>query len=219
MPGSAASPLLDPAVHEVLERIRAAGSGPPPVRPSGQAAPGADRPRDPFAFTDYAFPIAPEQGDLLYLLARATGATRIAECATSLGISTLYLAAAVRDNGGGLVIGSEIVEEKAQRARRSLEEAGLGSFVEVRVGDARQTFADLGGPMDLLLVDGWPTGGVPSLARSIIELVTPQLRPRAIVMNDNGEDDYLDYVRDPANGFLTLSLPLKGGTELSVRLT
>lgn len=218
MPGSAASPLLDPAVHQVLERIRAAGSGPPAPRQASGPPGGGDSPRDPFAFTDYAFPIAPEQGDLLYLLARATGATRIAECATSLGISTLYLAAAVRDNGGGLVIGSEIVEAKAQRARQSFEEAGLDSFVEVRVGDARQTFADLGGPIDLLLVDGWPTGAVPSLARSIIELVTPQLRPRAIVMNDNGEEDYLAYVRDPANGFLTLSLPLKGGTELSVRL-
>ena len=218
MPTSAASPLLDPAVHEALERVRVSGSGPAPQRTSGQPALGADRSRDPFEFADQAFPIAPEQGDLLYLLARATGATRIAECATSLGISTLYLAAAVRDNGGGLVIGSEIVEAKAQRALRSLAEAGLGSFVDIRVGDARETFADLGGPIDLLLVDGWPTGSVPTLARSIIELVTPQLRPRAIVMNDNGEEDYLAYVRDPANGFLTLSLPLKGGTELSVRL-
>jgi predicted O-methyltransferase YrrM len=219
VPTSAASPLLDPAVHEVLDRVRVTGSGPASRRPSGQPARGADSPRDPFEFTDQAFPIAPEQGDLLYLLARAAGATRIAECATSLGISTLYLAAAVRDNGGGLVIGSEIVEAKAQRALQSIEEAGLGSFVDIRVGDARQTFADLGGPIDLLLVDGWPTGSVPTLARSIIELVTPQLRPRAIVMNDNGEEDYLAYVRDPANGFLTLSLPLKGGTELSVRLT
>jgi Methyltransferase domain len=218
VPASAPSPLLDPAVHQALDHIRATSSGPGPERPSGRPVGGADSPRDPFEFTDYAFPIAPEQGDLLYLLARATGATRIAECATSLGVSTLYLAAAVRDNGGGLVIGSEIVEAKAQRARQSLKEAGLDSFVDIRVGDAKQTFADLGGPIDLLLVDGWPTGSVPTLARSIIEVVTPQLRSKAMVMNDNGEADYLDYVRDPANGFLTLSLPLKGGTELSVRL-
>jgi predicted O-methyltransferase YrrM len=175
-------------------------------------------PHDPFAFVDHAFPIAPEQGDLLYLLARATGATRVAEFATSLGVSTLYLAAAVRDNGGGLVIGSAIVEAKAERARRSLEEAGLASFAEIRVGDARETFADLGGPIDLLLVDGWPVEGPRSLARSVIELVAPQLRPQAIVMNDNGEEDYLDYVRDSSNGFVSMSLPLKGSTELSVRV-
>lgn len=219
MPMSVPSPLSDPAVHEALDRIRATGSGPGPQQQPGRPARGAETARDPFEFADYAFPIAPEQGDLLYLLARATGASRIAECATSLGVSTLYLAAAVRDNGGGLVIGSEIVEAKAERARRSLEEAGLEGFVDLRVGDARETLADLGGPIDLLLVDGWPTGRTPSLARSIIELVTPQLRSRAIVMNDNGEEDYLAFVRDPANGFLTLSLPLKGGTELSVRLS
>jgi hypothetical protein len=40
----------------------------------------------------------------------------------------------------------------------------------------------------------------------------------AIVINDNAEDDYLAYVRDPANGFLGMSLPLKGSTEMSVRL-
>jgi hypothetical protein len=38
------------------------------------------------------------------------------------------------------------------------------------------------------------------------------------VFNDNAEPDYLAYVRDPANGFLGMSLPLKGGTELSVRV-
>jgi len=37
-------------------------------------------------------------------------------------------------------------------------------------------------------------------------------------MNDNAEPDYLEYVRDPASGFRSLSLPLKGGTELSVKV-
>jgi Methyltransferase domain len=211
---STSSPLLDPAVHEAADRIRATSRRPPGPGP-GRGGTRPAGPPDPFAASEYAFPIASEQGDLLYLLARAVGATRIAECATSLGVSTLYLAAAVRDNGGGLVLGSEIVESKAERARRSLEEAGLASYVEIRVGDGRETFADLGGPIDLLLVDGmgWTP---PTLARAIIELVTPQLRPRAIVVNDNGEEDYLAYVRDPANGFRTLSLPLKGSTEVSV---
>jgi hypothetical protein len=93
----------------------------------------------------------------MYLLCRATGATRVAEFATSLGVSTLYLTAAVRDNGGGIVIGSEIVPAKAEQARANLNEAGLAEFAEIRIGDARQTFADLGGPIDFLLVDGWPT--------------------------------------------------------------
>jgi hypothetical protein len=135
----------------------------------------------------------------------------------SLGVSTLYLTAAVRDNGGGIVIGSEIVAAKAEQARANLNEAGLAEFAEIRIGDARRTFADLGGPIDFLLVDGWPTDGGPTLARSVIELTAPQLRPGAIVVNDNGEEDYIAYVRNPANGFLSMPLPLKGSTELSIR--
>ncbi len=49
-------------------------------------------------------------------------------------------------------------------------------------------------------------------------MVSPQLRRGAIVFNDNAEPDYLAYVRDPANGFVGMSLPLKGGTELSARV-
>nr|WP_241839874.1 class I SAM-dependent methyltransferase [Frankia sp. CcI49] len=227
-------PLRDPDVHAVIERVRAEGRppgwGPRPGGAGGPGGPGGRGgrgpraggggfpPRDPFEFTEVAFPIAPEQGDLLYLLCRATGATRVAECATSLGISTLYLAAAMRDNGGGLVIGSEIVPEKAAKARKNLADAGLDHLVDIRVGDALETFADLGGPVDLLLVDGWPTANPPSLSRSIIGLVAPQLRPGAIVVNDNAEEDYLEYVRDPANGFVGMSLPLKGSTEVSVRV-
>jgi predicted O-methyltransferase YrrM len=154
----------------------------------------------------------------MYLLCRAIGATRVAEFATSLGVSTLYLTAAVRDNGGGIVIGSEIVPAKAAAAQANLAEAGLDAFAEIRVGDVLETFADLGGPVDFLLVDGWPIGREPSLARSVIELAAPQLRPGAIVVNDNAEDDYLAYVRDPANGFLGTSLPHTGSTEVSVRL-
>ncbi|HEY5399588.1 MAG TPA: class I SAM-dependent methyltransferase [Trebonia sp.] len=225
MTESSTGPLRDPAVHAVIDRIRSGGR-PPGARAGrggGQGRPGAGGPnerppRDPFQFAERAFPVDPEQGDLMYLLCRAIGATRVAEFATSLGVSTLYLTAAVRDNGGGVVIGSEIVPAKAAAARASLAEASLDGYAEIRVGDVLETFADLGGPLDFLLVDGWPAGPGPSLARSVIEMVAPQLRPGAIVFNDNAEPDYLAYVRDPANGFLGMSLPLKGGTELSVRV-
>jgi hypothetical protein len=63
----------------------------------------------------------------------------------------------------------------------------------------------------------WTTDAGPTLARSVIELTARQLRPGAIVVNDNGEEDYIAYVRDPANGFLSMPLPLKGSTELSTR--
>ncbi|WP_406431392.1 class I SAM-dependent methyltransferase [Streptomyces sp. NBC_00631] len=207
----ATSPLQDPRVQAVLDRIQAERR-----RPAGGGPRGGTR--DPYAFTDVGFSIHPAQGDLIYLLCRAVGATRVVEFATSLGVSTLYFATAVRDNGGGTVIGSEIVPEKAAAALGHLAEAGLADLVDLRIGDARETLRDLGGPVDFALIDGWPVDSGPSLARQVMENIAPQLRPGALVMNDNAEPDYLDYVRDPANGFRTLSLPLKGSTELSVRV-
>ncbi|ANB09157.1 hypothetical protein SAM40697_5201 [Streptomyces ambofaciens] len=76
---------------------------------------------------DIGFSHFPAQGDLIYLLCRATGAPRAVEFATSLGVSLLHFAAAVRDNGGGTVTGSEIVPEKATTARCNLTDAGLAS--------------------------------------------------------------------------------------------
>jgi predicted O-methyltransferase YrrM len=133
-------------------------------------------------------------------------------------MSTLYLAAAVRDNGGGQVIGSEIVAEKVAIARRNLEDAGLAGLVDIRQGDARQTLQDLGGPVDFVLIDGWPGAETPSLARRVIEIVAPQIRPGGLVLNDNGERDYLAYVRDPNNGFRSIALPIRGSNELSVKV-
>ncbi|QYN32362.1 class I SAM-dependent methyltransferase [Pseudonocardia sp. DSM 110487] len=207
------SPVLDPQVVSVLDRLHAERRRPTaggPRRGGGSA--------DPHDYADIGFSIRPEQGDLIYLLCRATGATRVVEFATSIGVSTIYFAAAVRDNGGGTVIGSEIVPEKAATARRNLADAGLEDVVDLRLGDARETLRDLGGPVDFALIDGWPVGSGPTLARQVMEIVAPQLRVGALVVNDNAEPDYLEYVRDPAMGFRSLSLPLKGSTELSVKV-
>jgi predicted O-methyltransferase YrrM len=133
-------------------------------------------------------------------------------------MSTIYIAAAVRDNGGGTVIGSEIVPEKAAIARSNLVAARLADVVEIREGDARQTLRDLGGKVDFVLIDGWPNGTEPSLAMQVMEILAPQIRSGGLIMNDNGEADYLAYVRDPANGFRSMSLPLKGSTELSIKI-
>ena len=133
-------------------------------------------------------------------------------------MSALYFAAAMRDNGGGEVIGAEYVPAKAAVARANLAAAGLARFVDIRVGDARKTLRDLGAPVDFVLIDGWPGPGATSLARDVIEIVAPQLRVGGYVLNDNAEEDFLDFIRDPANGFISLSLPIKRGTELAVKV-
>lgn len=204
------SPLRDPRVRQVIDRLHAGRSRPPcDGRPHGHA---------PEDFAEYGFSIHPEQGDLIYLLCRAMKATRVVDFATSVGMSALYFAAAMRDNGGGLVIGSELVPQKVQVARGNLAEAGLDGFVQIRQGDARDTLADLGGPVDFILIDGWPGGEGKSLARQVIELTAPQLRSGGYVLNDNAEPDFLEFIRDPANGFISTTLPIKRGTELAVKL-
>ncbi len=163
-------------------------------------------------------PVSPEMGRFLYLVARAIGARHVVEFGTSFGISTLYLAAAVRDNGGGRVIGSELEASKHARACAHLREAGLEGIAEVRLGDALETLAtDLPAAVDLLLLDGWKDLYVPVLA-----LVRPALRPGAVVLADNIRTarrtlaPYVMGMQSGARGFSSITLPFSTGLEFSV---
>ncbi|MTV13454.1 MULTISPECIES: class I SAM-dependent methyltransferase [Bradyrhizobium] len=206
------SAIRDARVTAVIDRLQATRRA--PVR----GTPMRSGSRDPHDYAEQGFSIHPEQGELIYLLCRGLRAQRVAEFATSVGMSTLYFAAAMRDNGGGTVIGSEIVPAKVAAAKRNLAEAGLADFADIREGDARKTLRDLGGPVDFILIDGWPGDKGPTLARQVIEIVAPQLRVGGYVMNDNAEADFLEFVRDPNNGFVSITLPLKGGTELCLKV-
>jgi predicted O-methyltransferase YrrM len=206
--------IRDARVLAVIERMQAERRRPASGGPKDNRAAS----HDPYDYADYGFSIHPEQGDLIYLLCRGMRATRVVEFATSIGMSTLYFAAAMRDNGGGTVIGSELVPAKVVTAKRNLAEAGLAEYAEIRQGDARQTLRDLGGPVDFALIDGWPLEEGPSLALQVIKIVAPQIRVGGYVMNDNAEPDFLEFVRDPGNGFLSVTLPIKNGTELSVKV-
>lgn len=174
--------------------------------------------KNPQDFADFGFSIHPGQGNLIYLLCRGMGARRVVDFATSLGMSAIYFAAAMRDNGGGLVISSELVASKVEIAKRNLLDAGLADYADIRIGDAREMLRDLGGPIDFALIDGWPLPEGPSLARQVIEIVAPQLRIGGYVLNYNAEPDFLDYIRDPKNGFISIALPIKRGTELVLKV-
>jgi predicted O-methyltransferase YrrM len=168
---------------------------------------------------DLYVPVSPKQGQFLYSVARSIRAQRIVEFGTSFGVSTTYLAAAVRDNGGGIVIGSELEPNKVLAARRNVSEAGLNEFVEIREGDAQQTLQDPGGFVDMVLLDGFKQMYLPML-----QMLTPRLRSGAVVIADNiftfrfALAPYVAYVQDPANGFLSMTLFLSDGTEYSLRL-
>jgi predicted O-methyltransferase YrrM len=158
--------------------------------------------------------VSRETGLLLYMLARASKARSIVEFGTSFGVSTLHLAAALRDNGGGLLITTEFEPSKVARARANLEEADLIDLVEIREGDALQTLAqDMPDTIDLLLLDG-----AKALYPDILNLLESRLRPGALIIADNSgySPEYLAKVRSAANGYL--SLPQPEDVELSLRL-
>jgi len=163
---------------------------------------------------DLPLAVSPETGRLLYMLARSTGARNIVEFGTSFGISTLHLAAALRDNGGGRLITSEFEPSKVRRAQENLRTGGLADLVEIREGDALQTLAtDLPGTIDLLLLDG-----AKALYPEILALVESRLRPGALIIADNADysPEYLAKVRAPESGYL--SLPFGEDVELSMRI-
>jgi predicted O-methyltransferase YrrM len=209
------SPLKDTRVRAVIERLIES----PRLPLGGSPSNNPEISRDPFDYAEYGFSISPEQGDLIYLLCRGMRATRVVDFATSIGMSAIYFAAAMRDNGGGTVIGSELVPEKVRTARRNLADAGVADYADIREGDARQTLSNVGGPVDFALIDGWPNGNEPSLSRAVIEILAPQIRTGGYVMNDNAEPDFLEFVRDQANGFISVRLPLNRGTELCVKVS
>jgi predicted O-methyltransferase YrrM len=159
-------------------------------------------------------PVSRETGALLYMLARSSNARTIVEFGTSFGISTLHLAAALRDNGGGRLITSEFEPSKAARARENLEAGGVLDLVEIREGDALETLShDLPDTIDLVLLDG-----AKALYPEILSLLESRLRPGALIVADNADmsPDYLKRVRSPRSGYL--SVPFADDVELSMRL-
>jgi predicted O-methyltransferase YrrM len=154
--------------------------------------------------------VSADFGRFLYMCARARNARRIVEFGTSFGISTIHLACALHDNGGGRLIGTELEATKAERARENLADAALADLVEIRVGDALETLKDgIDGDVDLVLLDG-----AFSLYLPVLKLLEPHLKAGALVIGDNAMEQspgYLDYVRDPRNGYLSLAIPFEAG--------
>jgi predicted O-methyltransferase YrrM len=163
---------------------------------------------------EFALPVSREVGQLLYMLARAANVRSIVEFGTSFGLSTLCMAAALRDNGGGRLITSEFEPSKIARARDNLAAAGLDDLVEFREGDALQTLAiDLPETIDLVLLDG-----AKALYPDILDRMESRLRPGAMIVADNADfcPDYLERVRSNGGGYM--SVPFADDVELSVRL-
>jgi predicted O-methyltransferase YrrM len=215
MTSTLTSPRLDAVLTRLFDAAALDDHASLPPLPPGLAS-WNDAPADQLsdAYQDIYIPIGPASGKLLYGLARAIRPRTVVEFGTSYGISTLYLAAAVTDNGVGRVISTELSAKKAAAARAALDEAGVGGAVTILEGDARETLADVPGPVELVLLDGWKDLCVP-----LLRLLEPKLAPGAMVAADDVTHDsmaaYLDYVRDPASGYVSVEFSAEDGMELS----
>jgi predicted O-methyltransferase YrrM len=213
---SAASTLDDPQVRGVLDAMHAAAaSNDPPLLAKAKGKGAADR----TALLGEAFiPVDRDAGRLLYTLARSSAPGTFVEFGTSFGISTIYLAAAVRDRGEGVVITTELYTGKAERARGYIRDAGLLDVVDIRVGDALETLTAVERNVSLVFLDGWKELYLP-----VLRLLEPALQPGAIVVADDihlfpeALKPYLDYVRDPAHGYVSVTFPVGDAMELSTR--
>jgi predicted O-methyltransferase YrrM len=138
----------------------------------------------------------------------------VVEFGTSFGISTIYLAAAVTDNGTGQILTTELSAAKIAAAQANLTEAGVAGPVTILPGDALTTLASVEGPIGLVLLDGWKDMCLP-----VLRLLEDRLAPGALVVADDSTfpsmADYLRYVRDPASRYVNVSFPVEDGMEIS----
>lgn len=211
------SALYDPRIERVLDAMHTeADRVDPPLLARAEGKGGAER----AALLDHAFiPVSPDAGRLLYALVRGAASGTTVEFGTSYGISTIYMAAAVRDRGDGRVVTTELNADKADRARQYIEDAGLSDLVDLRVGDALETLEDLERNVSVAFLDGWKNVYLP-----VLHLLEPALQPGALVAADDLDlfpivlKPYLEYVRDPENGYVSVTLPVGDAVELSVRV-
>ena len=206
--------LHTPRIRSVLDRMFAAAERDNSAAPVIPAEPSARELAD--ALADIYMPISASGGQLLYSLVRSARPETVVEFGTSYGISTIYLGSAVADNGTGHVHGTELSTSKIAAARSNVDEAGLGDVVTILAGDARETLATVPGPIGLVLLDGWKP-----LCLPVLRALEPRLAPGALVVADDislsSMAEYLAYVRDPANGYVSVAFPVEDGMEISCR--
>jgi predicted O-methyltransferase YrrM len=167
------------------------------------------------AMSEFYIPVTPEAGRLLYALVRATRPNTVVEFGMSFGISAIHLASAVRDNGSGRVVTTELSATKIAAAKKTFADTGLDDVITILEGDALTTLESLDGPVDFILLDGWKDLYLP-----VIELLEPRVSTGALIVADNASaadtQPYLDRVRNPDNGYVSFNFLVRESDSMEV---
>jgi predicted O-methyltransferase YrrM len=212
-----ATTLQDPRVANVLDRMYTESKNQMPLlrERSGQF----DRPMTTAerteAMSEFYIPVTPEAGRLLYALVRATRPTTVVEFGMSFGISAIHLAAAVRDNGTGRVVTTELSASKIAAAKKTFAQTGLDDVITILEGDALTTLEAMDGPVEFVLLDGWKDLYLP-----VIKLLEPRLPTGALIVADNTSaadtGPYLDLVRNPDNGYTSFNFQVRESDSMEI---
>jgi len=166
---------------------------------------------------DFLLPVGEEVGQFLNTLIKGGQSKTILEVGTSYGYSTVWLAEAAKKTGGK-VITLEIDPKKSAYAKEQLQEAGIGDFVDFRVGDALDLIDASDDTFDFVLIDIWKEFYVPCFHK-----VIPKLNGEAFVVADNiifppqHEKEAAAYRESvqKSNLFDSILLPIGSGLEVS----
>ena len=149
------------------------------VKMAKGAAKSIFRPMQPSDFKDAYLSISKAQGEDLVELITSNNLKNIVEFGTSFGISTLFLAQAVKETNGKIIT-TELLKSKAQKAKENFKKAGVNNLIEVRIGDAMETLKNHEEPIDLLFLDGWKDLYLP-----LFQMLEPNFHANTIIYVDN----------------------------------
>lgn len=170
-------------------------------------------------FQRFSIAIDPAQGRLLYSLVAAKKPNVIVEYGTSFGISTIYMAAALKNLKTGHIIGTEIEPEKVQIALSHLDNCGLSEYATVKVGNALETLATITQEIDMVLMDGFP-----DLNLGVLKVIEPKLAQGCLIVTDDAYlfqtdmKSYLSYL-EQSKHYSSQIIPVSDGMVITVKLS
>ena len=144
--------------------------------------------------------IAPEQGAFMALLVQLTGARRILEIGTFTGYSSTVMALALPPDGRMTCL--DVSREWTDRARQAWADAGVAEKVDLRIGPAAESLAELDDDAyDLAFIDADKTGydayyeGCLRVVRSGGLILIDNVLQAGRVVDESADDDNVRAIR------------------------